>query len=64
MFVVPQHQKHQNTETIGQTAQNELDKAMVEVLQRNDIDVYEKATKYSSIQPRECDIHRETPPPT
>lgn len=52
MFVVPQHQKHQNTETMGQTAQNELDKAMVEVLQRNDIDVYEKATKYSSILQR------------
>ena len=61
MFLVPQHQldtlKHpqqydQHTKSIRQTAQNELDKAMTDVLNLPDTDVYEKAKKYAVILQR------------
>lgn len=59
MFLVPQHQldmlnhqQQQHTGSVRHVAQNELDKAMVEVLQLPDLDVYEKAKKYSAILQR------------
>lgn len=49
MFLIPQHQldmlnhqQQQHTGSVRHVAQNELDKAMVEVLQLPDLDVYEK----------------------
>ena len=61
MFLVPQHQLDalkqphqydQNNKSIRQTAQNELDKAMTDVLNLPDTDVYEKAKKYAVILQR------------
>lgn len=60
MFLVPQHQlellkrqqQQHNTGSIRQAAQNELDKAMVDVLQLPDLDMYEKAKKYAGILQR------------
>lgn len=46
------HQQQQHTGSVRHVAQNELDKAMVEVLQLPDLDVYEKAKKYSAILQR------------
>lgn len=58
MFLVPQHQLDllkqppQHTGNIRQQAQNDLDKEMLQVSQESDIDVYEKAKKYSDILQR------------
>lgn len=60
MFLVPQHQldalkqpqQYEQNRSIRQTAQNELDKAMTDVLNLPDTDVYEKAKKYAGILQR------------
>ncbi len=57
MFVVPQHhlqslkhqQQEQNSVSIRQNVQNEFDRAMIDVLNEADIDMYEKAKKYVGI---------------
>lgn len=66
MYLVPQQQldmlKHQQQETPGsirQLAQNELDKAMVEVLELSDMDVHEKAKKYGNILQRYLSLVRQ-----
>lgn len=58
MFLVPQQQllslqQQQTTNgSLRQSAQNELDQAMGEILKQSDVDVYEKAKRYSSILQR------------
>jgi len=60
MFLVPQQQldalKHpmhdQRHGSIRQTVENDLDRAMNDVLEKPDTDVYEKAKKYSGILQR------------
>ena len=60
MFLVPQHQldalkqlqQYEKNRSIRQTAQNELDKAVTDVLNLPDTDVYEKAKKYAGILQR------------
>ena len=58
MYLVPQQQlaalqHHQSTDpqsvSLRQSVQNELDRAMSDILNQSDIDVYEKAKKYSSV---------------
>lgn len=67
MFLVPQHQldlikqqqQQQQTGSIRQQSQNELDKEMLHVLQDSDVDVYEKAKKYSDILQRYLTLVRQ-----
>lgn len=68
MFLVPQQQldslkqqqqQEQNSGSIRQTVQNELDRAMIDVLKLPDIDMYEKAKKYSNILQRYLSMVRQ-----
>lgn len=71
MFLVPQHQiellkqqqqQHQHEpqpSSIRRSVQNELDRAMTEVLEQPDTNVYEKAKKYASILQRYLAVVRQ-----
>ncbi|KAK2920582.1 hypothetical protein Q8A73_000067 [Channa argus] len=60
MYLIPrhqldalkQHQQNQNTGSIRQSVENEIDKAMANILSLPDTDLYEKAKKYSSVLQR------------
>ena len=57
MYLVPQHQldalKHtQPRDSVRQTAENELDKAIAMVLNTPDTDLYEKAARYGAVLQR------------
>jgi len=57
MYLVPQHQldalKHTGPrDSVRQTAENELDKAIESVLNRPDTDLHEKAAKYGAVLQR------------
>lgn len=70
MFLVPQHQlglvkqqphykQQDQRESIRQAVQNELDRAMIDVLNQPDTDMYEKAKKYSVILQRYLAVVRQ-----